>query len=427
MSVNKLAIFVTNSDDCYQPVNLEGALECIEKCSLLKRKPLELVVLEGGGRGARHSLTAPHIVLGRLDPFESPTSGNLLFPEPTVSRLHATLDWDEAANRYLLTHRSATNLTLVNKIKVSKPRHIAPGDKIQLGNLVFEIRLGIGQHAEVELETVDFTALTKKAANQVYRPEMVMPEPPAMPAAAPQPPVEAPIPAPIPPPARRQIPAPVFLEPYAPFEVAAPAAAEPFFEFPEPDEQVSVALDAPRRIQLSSLPLQEDTVAKEPAETMVTAVLPSGLFGSGKKPAFLPLEPVEEVPEDSAPVTKPGRVRSISLSLSLPEVSEEDTGKVVLTGLPEVMARDGVSEQTPEPCDESILDGPRAAEKLADGVVLEVLTEAPQEPGGELVLAEPEPDEEPKSKPIRREAPKVGRNKKCPCGSGKKFKKCCGS
>jgi uncharacterized protein len=28
-------------------------------------------------------------------------------------------------------------------------------------------------------------------------------------------------------------------------------------------------------------------------------------------------------------------------------------------------------------------------------------------------------------KPIRREAPKVGRNDPCPCGSGRKFKKCC--
>ena len=28
--------------------------------------------------------------------------------------------------------------------------------------------------------------------------------------------------------------------------------------------------------------------------------------------------------------------------------------------------------------------------------------------------------------PFRREEPKVGRNDACPCGSGKKFKKCCG-
>ena len=28
--------------------------------------------------------------------------------------------------------------------------------------------------------------------------------------------------------------------------------------------------------------------------------------------------------------------------------------------------------------------------------------------------------------PLKRTAPKVGRNEPCPCGSGKKFKKCCG-
>ncbi|WP_027185890.1 preprotein translocase subunit SecA [Desulfovibrio inopinatus] len=32
-----------------------------------------------------------------------------------------------------------------------------------------------------------------------------------------------------------------------------------------------------------------------------------------------------------------------------------------------------------------------------------------------------------KKKPVKREAPKVGRNDPCPCGSGKKFKKCCGA
>ena len=31
----------------------------------------------------------------------------------------------------------------------------------------------------------------------------------------------------------------------------------------------------------------------------------------------------------------------------------------------------------------------------------------------------------PASKPITRETPKVGRNDPCPCGSGKKYKKCC--
>ncbi|MCB9832627.1 MAG: YchJ family protein [Planctomycetes bacterium] len=32
-----------------------------------------------------------------------------------------------------------------------------------------------------------------------------------------------------------------------------------------------------------------------------------------------------------------------------------------------------------------------------------------------------------KGEPVRRADPKVGRNDPCPCGSGKKFKKCCGT
>ncbi|MBN2302268.1 MAG: SEC-C domain-containing protein, partial [Lentisphaerae bacterium] len=33
---------------------------------------------------------------------------------------------------------------------------------------------------------------------------------------------------------------------------------------------------------------------------------------------------------------------------------------------------------------------------------------------------------EPRPAPIRRTGPKVGRNDPCPCGSGKKYKNCCG-
>ena len=32
----------------------------------------------------------------------------------------------------------------------------------------------------------------------------------------------------------------------------------------------------------------------------------------------------------------------------------------------------------------------------------------------------------PPVEPARRDLPKVGRNDACPCGSGKKYKKCCG-
>lgn len=33
---------------------------------------------------------------------------------------------------------------------------------------------------------------------------------------------------------------------------------------------------------------------------------------------------------------------------------------------------------------------------------------------------------EPENRTVRRESPKIGRNDPCPCGSGKKHKKCCG-
>ena len=39
----------------------------------------------------------------------------------------------------------------------------------------------------------------------------------------------------------------------------------------------------------------------------------------------------------------------------------------------------------------------------------------------------PQPQEAPKPVPVQREEPKVGRNDPCPCGSGKKYKKCCGA
>jgi preprotein translocase subunit SecA len=47
---------------------------------------------------------------------------------------------------------------------------------------------------------------------------------------------------------------------------------------------------------------------------------------------------------------------------------------------------------------------------------------------GEMAVAANQPQGETvRAKPIVREAPKVGRNDPCPCGSGKKYKKCCGA
>jgi preprotein translocase subunit SecA len=51
---------------------------------------------------------------------------------------------------------------------------------------------------------------------------------------------------------------------------------------------------------------------------------------------------------------------------------------------------------------------------------------APQNPAASAPRA---PEAEPQEKigiTLRKEAPKAGRNDPCPCGSGKKYKNCCG-
>lgn len=52
----------------------------------------------------------------------------------------------------------------------------------------------------------------------------------------------------------------------------------------------------------------------------------------------------------------------------------------------------------------------------------EALALAAQSP----LSAEADRDDQPAAAPLRRAEPKVGRNDPCPCGSGKKFKQCCG-
>ena len=54
------------------------------------------------------------------------------------------------------------------------------------------------------------------------------------------------------------------------------------------------------------------------------------------------------------------------------------------------------------------------------------LKEMQQKQDQELVFSGGGEAGPPKKKPIRRSNDKVGRNDPCPCGSGKKYKKCCG-
>ena len=53
-------------------------------------------------------------------------------------------------------------------------------------------------------------------------------------------------------------------------------------------------------------------------------------------------------------------------------------------------------------------------------------TSAQQRGGGSMPAAAPKAEKTGKQETIRRDMPKVGRNDPCPCGSGKKYKNCCG-
>lgn len=101
---------------------------------------LELVVVEGGGRGGRHALDRQHVTLGRLDPGDEPTPGTVAFPDPTVSRVHAVLQWDPKKHRYVLEHRSRTNATVINGTQVIGSQVLEAGDKIKLGGLVVQLQ-----------------------------------------------------------------------------------------------------------------------------------------------------------------------------------------------------------------------------------------------------------------------------------------------
>lgn len=61
------------------------------------------------------------------------------------------------------------------------------------------------------------------------------------------------------------------------------------------------------------------------------------------------------------------------------------------------------------------------------GISQEPVEELPPEVQAQLNGAEMPQEEEPEiSFTFHNETPKVGRNDPCPCGSGKKYKKCCG-
>ncbi len=101
---------------------------------------LELLVVAGAGKGQRHALDRPQVVLGRQDAGDDETARVVSFPDPTVSRVHAHLEWDPRRCTYVLEHRSRTNATVVNGSQVVGSRALEVGDKVKMGNLVVQLQ-----------------------------------------------------------------------------------------------------------------------------------------------------------------------------------------------------------------------------------------------------------------------------------------------
>jgi preprotein translocase subunit SecA len=92
---------------------------------------------------------------------------------------------------------------------------------------------------------------------------------------------------------------------------------------------------------------------------------------------------------------------------------------------PELMAQQPGPQFEPIPSGE-ILPQPAPQGRLAPQEVEQLLGPMPGSDRKPQQLHTNKDDESP-AKPVQREQPKVGRNELCPCGSGKKFKKCHGA
>ncbi len=98
----------------------------------------QLRIVKGNQETLVISLVEQVYVLGRAQRLGESAPGHLFFFEPTVSRTHAELRWNDKKKHYTLSHRSNTNPTLVEGTPVGKreARVLAPGNEIRMGHLV---------------------------------------------------------------------------------------------------------------------------------------------------------------------------------------------------------------------------------------------------------------------------------------------------
>lgn len=129
------------ADPSYEPSGTrpEGLQAAVDARTIPVPSGLEIHVLEGEDAGKTFAMETCEVVLGRRMKPEESKEGWIFFNEPTVSRMHAVLEWRAGARRYRLIHHSRTNPTLVNG-RLVQQTVLYTDDLVRLGDLTFQLR-----------------------------------------------------------------------------------------------------------------------------------------------------------------------------------------------------------------------------------------------------------------------------------------------
>jgi pSer/pThr/pTyr-binding forkhead associated (FHA) protein len=95
-----------------------------------------LEVIKGRSRGQTFRLLSEVITVGRRLTAKERKMNWLLLDEPSLSRIHAVLQWNSEIQSFELFHKSSARPTMVNNKKVDQVA-LSSQDRIQMGDIVF--------------------------------------------------------------------------------------------------------------------------------------------------------------------------------------------------------------------------------------------------------------------------------------------------
>ena len=115
--------------------------QLLQKEWVMENQEFWLEVIKGKSRGQTFRLLSDVITVGRRLTAKERKINWLLLDEPSLSRIHAVLQWNDEIQSFELFHKSSARPTLVNNKKVDKVA-LSSQDKIQMGDIVFRFWKG---------------------------------------------------------------------------------------------------------------------------------------------------------------------------------------------------------------------------------------------------------------------------------------------